>query len=64
MGNLTALRVKNAKPGEKLTDGGGLGSTLTETAMRHGFSTSRRRQETVDEVRARDRFRLGAAISL
>jgi len=24
MGNLTALKVKNAKPGEKLTDGGGL----------------------------------------
>jgi len=24
MGNLTVLRVKNAKPGEKLTDGGGL----------------------------------------
>lgn len=24
MGNLTALRVKNAKPGDKLTDGGGL----------------------------------------
>lgn len=24
MGDLTVLRVKNAKPGEKLTDGGGL----------------------------------------
>jgi hypothetical protein len=24
MGTLTALRVKNAKPGEKLSDGGGL----------------------------------------
>jgi hypothetical protein len=38
---LTALQVKNAKPGDKLTDGGGL--RLDVDKIKAGFSASLRR---------------------